>query len=576
MKPLLNIIESDTPNSSGRGWIVHGLRLAIFCGIVCSIHFHARRTWGDRHRAPASNDILDEIKPLFASEADQVAFDPHTGLITALDSNQNIIASAVTTSPDSDGIIGFSGPSNVLIIFDADARLIKTRILDSQDTREHVSAVRDNTTFWEQFTGKSWTELSLMTKVDGVSGATLTSFAIGESIVHRLGGTVPNLRFPEPIAVAAVTPLFPEATKLIPVNGPVDAWSVIDSRDVHIGTVISTSPVADNITGYQGPTQTLIGVNPTGKVTRMHLHQSYDNEPYTTYPDEDWSFPELFTGLTLEEVAEFDLQANQVEGVSGATWTSMAMARAVIQTASVQVARSQETKSVTANTTRPLQFTWRDGITLALVSLGILIACTHLRGFTLLRTSYQIALIVVLGFMNGDLLSQALLVGWAEHGIPWQAAPRLALLTGAAFAFPALSKRNVYCSHLCAYGAAQQLLKNRIPWRLRLGKRLRSALSVIPAVLLTFVVVVTIVDLSFSLVDIEPFDGFLFWIAGPIALTIFLGGLLASSFIPMAYCRFGCPTGSLLEYLRLNRRSHQFGWGDALAIILLGFAMANI
>ena len=94
--------------------------------------------------------------------------------------------------------------------------------------------------------------------------------------------------------------------------------------------------------------------------------------------------------------------------------------------------------------------------------------------------------------------------------------------------------------------------------------------------LLIWVVIVAMTGMGVSLVGIEPFDAWVFRIAGPATITVAIVGLLASLFVPMAYCRFGCPTGALLDFLRLNARSDRFGRADAaafgcliLAILLL-------
>jgi hypothetical protein len=41
----------------------------------------------------------------------------------------------------------------------------------------------------------------------------------------------------------------------------------------------------------------------------------------------------------------------------------------------------------------------------------------------------------------------------------------------------------------------------------------------------------------------------------------------------MAYCRHACPTGALLDHLRLNSRSDRFTWRDALILACLAAAI---
>ena len=88
----------------------------------------------------------------------------------------------------------------------------------------------------------------------------------------------------------------------------------------------------------------------------------------------------------------------------------------------------------------------------------------------------------------------------------------------------------------------------------------------IPAGLLVWSLLVALTHWPYSLVHIEPFDAYVFRVAGWATLTIAVVGLVASLFVPMAYCRYGCPTGALLEYLRRHARSDRFTRRDLLAV----------
>ena len=96
----------------------------------------------------------------------------------------------------------------------------------------------------------------------------------------------------------------------------------------------------------------------------------------------------------------------------------------------------------------------------------------------------------------------------------------------------------------------------------------------LPAVLLALAAVTTIFGLPLSLVDLEPFDAYVPVVAGSVALMLFVVSLLASCLSPMAYCRHGCPTGALLEQLRLHGRSDQVSWRDGLLGLCLLAAVA--
>jgi polyferredoxin len=148
----------------------------------------------------------------------------------------------------------------------------------------------------------------------------------------------------------------------------------------------------------------------------------------------------------------------------------------------------------------------------------------------------------------------------------------LAALAAAAIVLPATTRKNVYCSHLCAHGAAQQLLVRIAKPRRSVPAWLRPWLAVLPWALLALAVLTAVLHLSLNLVDLEPFDAYLPTVAGTAALVIFALSLVASTFSPMAYCRHACPTGALLDHLRLNGRSDRFTWRDGIMLACLAAA----
>ena len=79
--------------------------------------------------------------------------------------------------------------------------------------------------------------------------------------------------------------------------------------------------------------------------------------------------------------------------------------------------------------------------------------------------------------------------------------------------------------------------------------------------------------------DLEPFDAWVIGLAGVAAATIAIVGLVASLFVPMAYCRYGCPTGALLQFLRFHGRSDRLSIQDAaaaaLTILAIGFVVLS-
>lgn len=554
--------------SRGRPLLVHSLRVLLFALTIGLIHIQFTRTVARQQTADLDSTEVRRLHDFFPDADALIASGDrdHPGWIVQ-DSDATPIGRIVYTSPGSDHVIGFSGPTNTQIALTADGTIAGIEIVSSQDTREHLQQVLEDDTFLKSFAGCRQEDI-WKHSVDAVSGATLTSRAIQEAIVHTLSGRRTSLRFPDPLTVDQVAVLFPTAVATSKSPNDPGTWLVTDESGHSPGMVVRSSPHSDNIIGYQGPSETFVGLNSSGHVIGISLPTSYDNEPYIDWIRDDEYFRSLFNDLTIEDLANLDPEEEQIEGVSGATMTSVAMAHGLI-VAAQQRMRQPPVDDTTW--TSAVEWTLRDLGTAAVVLCGALIALTSLRGNRTVRVLFQLVLIIYLGFINGDLISQAMLVGWAQAGVPWERAGGLVLLSLAAFCIPLTTRRNVYCTHLCPHGAVQQLIKSRSPWRVHLSRRVSRTLRLVPVVLLAWCVVVAMTTLPFSLVDIEPFDAWLIGIAGWASITIAIVGLVASLFVPMAYCRFGCPTGTLLNYLRVNGRSGQWSRRDwmALALVLL-------
>ena len=564
-----------SPNRRARRILLHVVRAGLLAIVLALIHWrHVQRT-AQRADQAAPPLAVSDVVSLFprAASLDENADAP--GARDVFDAAGGRLGYVLQTSPDSDHIIGFSGPTNGLIALAPDDTIVGVKLLSSGDTRDHVRQVRKDDLFLDSFRGMTRTQVAARSDLDAVSGATLTSLAVRESIVHRLGGAAQSLRFPNPLTAKDARRLFPGAASVERDALHESLWHVFDARRVELGAILRTSPAADNIVGYQGPTESRIAFDLGGRVIGLAIGDSYDNEPYVTYVRDDEYFLSLFNDLMLKELAELDPEASEVEGVSGATMTSLAVAEGLIAAARKH---REALAAVERRRADAWSWKWRDLGTAVVIALGLAIGLTRLRSIKRVRVSYQLILIVYLGLINGDMISQAMLVGWARHGIPWRHAGGLILLTFTAFVVPLGSRRNIYCTHLCPHGAAQQLLKRRVPWQLRLPARWSSVLRIAPVLLLAWCVMVGVLGLSFSLVDIEPFDAWVFRVAGWATITIAILGLAASLFVPMAYCRFGCPTGAVLDFLRFNSGGDSWTMRDwvALGMVLLAGGLALV
>ncbi len=513
---------------------------------------------------------LEEVRKILPQASSLQAGSDKPSELQARDSNEKSLGLVTQTSPAGDSAIGFSGSTNLLVIWDGTQKVSSVSIRSSGDTLDHVDAILEEPDFFKQFVGKTRKELSHLNNVEAVSGATLTSMAIVDAISMRFGGEKQASRFPNPIRIEEVADHFPSASELIPSATHPSLLDILDANGSKLGQVGRSSPHADQIIGYQGPVDSLLILETNGTLKAMAIRSSFENQPYADYPNDDAYFASLFTGRSIPKLADMNLTEEEVEGVSGATMTSMAMAKGIVKTASSL--EQERLRSLEAK--KPLLM-WkaRDYGSLSVILLAGFVAFTKRGKTKFFRISLQVLLVCYLGLVNGDILSQALFAGWAQSGVPWERAPILALLSLAALLVPMATGKAFYCHQLCPHGAAQQWMRKLKKTPLRLPKKLDSVLQLLPAGLLALVVFLAFTGATHTVAILEPFDAYVWEVAGGITIAIALVSLIASAFVPMAYCRYGCPTGAVLKLFEFKKGGDGWNKRDYLSFTLLGLTL---
>ena len=489
------------------------------------------------------------------------------GMWRAVDRDGVQLGSIARTLPAAKDVVGYRGPSEAWIVVDLDLNLIAAGFLGSADTEEHVEAVKQDRKFFDQFTGWPWGGPAADATVDAVSGATLTSMALAEGIIRRIGGAKPSLVFPDPLKPQEVSDWFPAAHSIDPPSG-----RVLDERGRTLGHVIRTGPLADGVIGYQGPTELIMRIGDQQQIESIRIRSSFDNQPYVRYVRQERGFWKLLEGKTVRELASFSPEEAGVEGVSGATMTSLAVADTLVDSADAWL----KSKSVSSERERStaLRWTTTEIATVCVVVLSVILRRLGVFRRQPFRRIWLVAVIGIIGLWSGNLLSLALVSGWSAEGVAWTLAPGLACISAVSLLAPPLTKSNPYCSHLCPHGAFQQLFRPAANARhhVHLSPRWMNWLTKIPGATLVAAYIALILVPSIDLSSWEPFHAYLFRIAGWGSLCLAAGTLALSLVIPMGYCRLGCPTGRLIDYLRRSAQSDRVRIGDAIAVILLCFA----
>ena len=125
---------------------------------------------------------VENVKPYFADAAKTKAID--TAFYEVKDAKGAKLGTVLYSSPYSDNVKGFNGPTPLLIALDADGRIKNVVLLDNQETPNFAQRVVDGG-LYEAWNGLTVDE-ALAKEVDAVSGATYTSKGVKNSLVARL------------------------------------------------------------------------------------------------------------------------------------------------------------------------------------------------------------------------------------------------------------------------------------------------------------------------------------------------------------------------------------------------------
>lgn len=519
-----------------------------------------------RTLAGATEVPITEVRRLLPDASRLSARDPERGGRRVLNASGSVVGYVLTTSPWTDDLIGYTGPNHVLVVLDAAGVVRGASLLDSGDTPAHVEAVRSAAGFWSSFVG--WNPArEAMPRPAAVAGSTLTSLGVAEAVERRLSGRAPSMRFPDPVTLDEVRGFW-AAAAVLEAETPRAGWiRVRDGGGRVLGHALRTSPQAETVRGYAGPTEAVVWVGPDERtVEAVRLRRSFDTPDYVDRVREDTGFLGQLAGRTLEDWSVLDFRSSGIEGVSGATITSHAVAEGVRR----RLRAALEDAAGDGGGWR-LRGWVREVFLLAIVLGSGVLTAGGMQGRTWIRRVWQGLVVLGLGLGCGDLLSMALVAGWAGRGVAWETAPALVLLAAMALLVPWAAGRGWYCGQICPHGVVQEWLGR---WRRKsrtwqMPASWGRVLERLPWVLLALVFLVSLTGWRVDLAGWEPFDAWTLRSSLTASVVVALLGLVASVAIPMAYCRYGCPTGALLRFLKGGWDARRWERRDAVAAVLV-------
>ena len=301
---------------------------------------------------------------------------------------------------------------------------------------------------------------------------------------------------------------------------------------VHSGQqeIINTTDLGKDISGYAGPVPLKVYVS-GGRIDSVVALPNAESPKFFNRL-EAAGLTRAWNGKTLREAASMD-----VDAVTGATYSS----KAYIANVRAAAAYAEGVKAASA-----------DGVSAGAVAALVVILAGAVLPLFIRKPAYrlvqQLLNVAVLGFWAGTFIDYAMMLNFFSE------APRLTLsfavtliLLVTGLIYPLFNKPNYYCTWICPFGSLQELAGKVCKTKWKMSPKLVKALDGFRQALWVVLMSFLYIGWASGWIDYEIFTAFIVESASWVIIAV--GGLFVvlSLFVTRPFCRFVCPTGSLLK-----------------------------
>lgn len=314
-----------------------------------------------------------------------------------------------------------------------------------------------------------------------------------------------------------------------------DLWAVASATGNDAGMLAGSCSRAADVTGFAGPTPVYVYINKEGRVAGVAAGPHAET-PAVFRHVEDEGFLRSWNGLTPAEA-----QARQVDAVSGATYTSRALARNVGVALEAYAAAPATTPAPDGEADAFSQMA-----PLVVVMLGVGAALLARRSRTL-RLVVLVLNVGVTGFWCGEYLSVSLLRSWLAEGADLARHLPAIVMLAVSLLLAFLKKPNHYCTWICPLGSLQELAYRLPGPKLRLPQRAFHVMERIRLGVLVLLLLALWMGVGAEVLSYEPFAAFS-PAAAPWPVLVLAGAFVVLGvFVPRPWCKALCPLGELFR-----------------------------
>jgi len=258
--------------------------------------------------------------------------------------------------------------------------------------------------------------------------------------------------------------------------------------------------------------------------------------------------------LKLKNYSDSFVIGSDIDGVTGATYTSRALADCV-KKASRQVASQSLDLPVIKQASPRVRFGLAEGVLLGLFLFGLIARMKSFKPKSLARWISMLVGIGFLGFVMNKpftlvLINKMLLGFWPQ----WQLELYWYILLGGIVLITLIDKKNPYCEWFCPFGATQECIGKIGGTNVHVPNRIHNGLRWLQRIIALTAIVLAMIFRNPSLSSYEVFGAF-FRLIGTNLLFILLAVVLtASLFIRRPWCSYLCPLRPVTDFFRLLRK----------------------
>ncbi len=303
--------------------------------------------------------------------------------------------------------------------------------------------------------------------------------------------------------------------------------------------------------GYAGPVTVAVGLDTGGKIVNAVIVRHTESPAFFRRITEK-GLPGRFKGKTCSD--QFEI-ASDIDSITGATVSLAAVAEAThLACSDMATARLG---LLPATRQKPaIQFGLPEILLILLIVTGFAAYGRKLPANTYVKWIVLAGSLIFIGFVLKRPISliniNSLLVGYWPG---WQNNVYWYLLLAAVLLPVMLKGKTPYCSNVCPFGAAQEILVSIGGSRKRLPVKWSQFLKILQRSLAWTAVMCALVFRNPAIVTYEVSATFFTVIGRNWQFILLALILILSLFIARPWCNYLCPVRAVCDYIRLLRRS---------------------